>query len=526
MSFSSIKKFAGKAKPYVLLCGATFFAGLLVAMFFLYPMYVQNYLLNTYGVGSVGELNGILNPQANVGLAFSLQENVLLASNGILVAAMGLLGARSLRSSGASRKLVILLVVVAVCLGGLGGNQVSFAQAESATIIIDPSGLLPRDWSYLIYQVGSTNYAVNGTYCTVDYNGIVASTVIQAAISALPSTESSVNIAGGLIYLKAGIYELYESLLINKYHVTIKGEGWHSTELRVTGSFPAITCSKSFFTIENLRIGMLAAINPYNSYALYLNPTTETITYCTVQDVMFRRSYFTKGTETGCAIYLHTNTTDKSLYFNSFSHIYIDGSWQYAIKMTAETAGTSINGNYFSDIMTYHCYCDLFIDPQSGTVNSNSFVDFALSDYYATSPLIVNGTANQLRGVKSWDMPSGTILTIQSGAIDTLIEGGAIARISNSGTRTRIKDVYGFVTENSGTQTIANGETVSHGLAGTPTTVVVTARVAVYGTPAVAIVVAVSARGTSTFTVSAYWVNGTAISADAIVIDYYAEYKP
>jgi hypothetical protein len=94
------------------------------------------------------------------------------------------------------------------------------------------------------------------------------------------------------------------------------------------------------------------------------------------------------------------------------------------------------------------------------------------------------------------------------------------------GTHTQVHFNIGFVTETSGTQTVANGETVSHGLKTTPTTVIISARAITYGTPAVTFNIAVTARGTSTFTVSAYWTNGTAISTDAIVIDWYAIYKP
>jgi len=93
-----------------------------------------------------------------------------------------------------------------------------------------------------------------------------------------------------------------------------------------------------------------------------------------------------------------------------------------------------------------------------------------------------------------------------------------------AGSNNLIHHNIGYITENSGTQTVANGETVSHGLAGTPTSVTVTARTLVYDSNVT--VVGVTNRGASTFTVGAYWTNGTAITTDAIVIDWYAEYKP
>ena len=76
------------------------------------------------------------------------------------------------------------------------------------------------------------------------------------------------------------------------------------------------------------------------------------------------------------------------------------------------------------------------------------------------------------------------------------------------------------------TATIANNEWVPHGLAGTPTVVTVTTRTATYGTPAVPVIVGWIGQNSTHFQVSAYWANGTAITADAINISYYVEYNP
>jgi hypothetical protein len=80
--------------------------------------------------------------------------------------------------------------------------------------------------------------------------------------------------------------------------------------------------------------------------------------------------------------------------------------------------------------------------------------------------------------------------------------------------------------KNSGTATIANGEWITHGAAGTPTTITITPRAVTYGSPAVTFVVGVVDRNSTKFQVGCYWTNGTAITTDAIVIDYYCEYKP
>ena len=82
----------------------------------------------------------------------------------------------------------------------------------------------------------------------------------------------------------------------------------------------------------------------------------------------------------------------------------------------------------------------------------------------------------------------------------------------------------GYVTKSSGTATIANNEYISHGLAGTPTIVTITPRATVYD--GVTFIVGCIARNSTHFQVGATWTNGTAITADAINIDWYSEYNP
>jgi len=94
------------------------------------------------------------------------------------------------------------------------------------------------------------------------------------------------------------------------------------------------------------------------------------------------------------------------------------------------------------------------------------------------------------------------------------------------GSNNIVKDNIGFVTENSGTATIANNEWVPHGLASTPTVVIVTTRTPTYGLPALPVIIGVVRQNATHFQVSAYLTNGKAITADAINISWHAEYKP
>lgn len=84
------------------------------------------------------------------------------------------------------------------------------------------------------------------------------------------------------------------------------------------------------------------------------------------------------------------------------------------------------------------------------------------------------------------------------------------------------KNNYGFVTENGGRRTVANGEVIAHGIASnlnigaSNSTTLVTAYTTVYDS--VPVVVGISAIDGTNITASAYWVNGTAITIDAIQI--------
>ena len=89
-----------------------------------------------------------------------------------------------------------------------------------------------------------------------------------------------------------------------------------------------------------------------------------------------------------------------------------------------------------------------------------------------------------------------------------------------------IKRNVNFITENSGTQTCANNEAIIHGLAGTPTMVQAIAGNCTYDGE---YVVATYNHGTmdaTDFHVCLFWVNGTAITDDVILISWYAEYAP
>jgi len=80
-------------------------------------------------------------------------------------------------------------------------------------------GLYPESTaSYIIHRIGSIYYRKNGTTGAVDDSSSNASTLIQAAITALTST-------GGMIFFKKADYTLTTGLVIDNDYTILTGEG-------------------------------------------------------------------------------------------------------------------------------------------------------------------------------------------------------------------------------------------------------------------------------------------------------------
>ena len=100
------------------------------------------------------------------------------------------------------------------------------------------------------------------------------------------------------------------------------------------------------------------------------------------------------------------------------------------------------------------------------------------------------------------------------------------AKIADTGTGTKWRYNKGFTTENSGIQICANNENIAHSLDGIPTYVSVTPLNNTYdGLPVIANVDWSNIDSTN-IPIGLYWVNGTAIADDIILVSWYAKYEP
>lgn len=111
------------------------------------------------------------------------------------------------------------------------------------------------------------------------------------------------------------------------------------------------------------------------------------------------------------------------------------------------------------------------------------------------------------------------------------VSGHSTAEVSLQGSNSTAIDCIldGKLTENSGIATnLADGNTITHGLAGTPDMVMLTCLNATYGTPAQPVIVSwnQTATDSTNIGVNIYWTNSTAISDSVIDVSWYAEYNP
>jgi len=106
----------------------------------------------------------------------------------------------------------------AVVTSKLADGSVTSAKIENGT--------LKAESSFLIWRDGSTYYAKNGSTGAIQYFGTNATTVINNAISSIPT--------GGLVFLRDATYNIDGTInVVEKLNINIIGESWE-TKINLT----------------------------------------------------------------------------------------------------------------------------------------------------------------------------------------------------------------------------------------------------------------------------------------------------
>jgi len=407
---------------------------------------------------------------------------------------------------------VQLLKVAAISLliGLLLGAMLVYAQSSNTFTI--SSGVYPGAPSYTIYKEGSTYYAKNA-YGAIGYSGTDAATVIQSAINAINGR--------GHIFIKAGVYDLYSPISYtgDYFELCIEGEigglnpyAPYCTVLRKQFNGDMLTLNSSNyqlyanFYLKNLRF--LGNRTNYTGRGLVVSgPSWSIVENCHFSDMygnairivnskvirIVRCQVYNSQNESG--VYL-SGVVDSQIYdlevcipdalantaleIGSGCGLQIFGGHfegYYGIKTASqiEVIGASLPHAYSNNIYVAYSSC-VFIGCFLTAPNQGNFTDSNGANVLTISPKTV------LTGC--W-IDSGGKATYGfygfNNSNSTLIGNEFYGTFSVSPIRLvsgeRYKHNIGFVTENSGTATIPSGQNitiVNHGLAATPTMVIVT----------------------------------------------------
>jgi len=440
----------------------------------------------------------------------------------------------------------VRIALAAAVIGVLLGAYIGFSASPSTTFMIS-GGIYPGAPSYTIWREGNNYFAKNGNG-EIEFSGTNATTVIQNAAGVART-----------LYLKKGTYQLTSTLTLPD-DITIIGESNHDDSGAVLSLNSGATINvqnAERVHLENLviygnnvAVGITAGNDTGRNGDFYFSNVV--IRNCTYGLYVATTTGFYDSTFIECNF---VHCTKAGVYLKELMNTFIGCSFsrnKVGVEFGQSTTGhwakfdncvfsgndydfnvTGTSGNFLAS----HCWFENEGYYSVGYGNGNVFtyagsksVGVKLMKFdncFFSSKANINLTwfdafcINTLTFenclFQNWDDLSHFDVPSISGndKYPNLIN---CRRINTTG------HSFWVLTINSGTATIANNEWISHGLVETPTTVTITARATTYD--GVTFVVACIARNSTHFQVGATWTNGTAITNDAIEIDWYAEYKP
>ena len=181
-------------------------------------------------------------------------------------------------------------------------------------------------------------------------------------------------------------------------------------------------------------------------------------------------------------------------------------NFNYGVYLTADTAVAEpgkafVNGNIFESIIAHGVGYSVFLDKENNcAVHGNIFKSIGIQSGNSVKGIYCEGGGNQFQNVFIWDWTAPNAVEFTATANRNRIYGYLTPNVTDAGTKNIIKDNVGYITENSGTATITAGQTsvaVTHGLAATPTRVILTPTTDTAGRR-----YWVSAKGATTFTIT------------------------
>ena len=352
-------------------------------------------------------------------------------------------------------------------------------------------GVAPTDsndtYTYIIYKNGLLTYAKNGATGTIEKTSLLSADVFTYAITHLPTT-------GGEIFVKAGSYTLTYSLPIAE-GLHIIGEGTaQTTQLFETSNTPMFTYNGTkdiyFFVLEHISMYGNPTGTPTCQSAIKTNPHMNDgmIFDCCI--LRFKGDGINLGTTWGWridqsvfeynggdGIHLHGGCdgyiTNSKIISNEGNSIDLDGSC--AVIMTGNYLGESgKNGVLFNNTTVCTLIGNEFY--QDDSHNTGLYSDVYLNSGCNRNIILGNqieGASHSKYNIYLGGTSSTTRNMISLNRLSGALSGSIKRQVSNTDI---IRTNIGYTTENYGTCTITNGNTitVNHGLATQPRAITIT----------------------------------------------------
>jgi hypothetical protein len=387
--------------------------------------------------------------------------------------------------------------------------------AENVTVSYNDLGLggspykTMKQCSYIIGNINVSGtvyyYAFDGDGSSMDYSGTNASTVTQAVIDALTT--------GGSIFIRNGYYDLgSQGLDITTSNIELIGE----TKANTWSTSPNGVLFRYSGTENAIEVG--GDTNIYNirieGIGFFARSTADGASTGLYMENSKRGVYTDLGFEAfGNATHLFNGS-----HANTFSHIYTRLIRNNSAVF--EMGSLRPNGNLFDDWYIEPCPVGFYIENGQGNIIRDCLFQYgAASTSYG---IHLKDNYNFIINPQPFDWPASPTFIKLDGAG---VENNYIHLTWSS--RTIEADDWDNnmwstpYTSANGQATVASQEWINHTLSASPKMILVTPRTFVYdGVP---IVVSVGNRNSTMFQIRVYWVNGTEITDDTILIDWKAK---
>jgi len=455
-------------------------------------------------------------------------------------------------------KILLASVAIATLLLGMAAGY-TLAQSSSLTTILE-AGSLATPANYVVFSDGSMYYARNGLTGEVEFSGSDFATVVQNAINALPTS-------GGKIHIKAGNYTVSQTIILKDY-LTLEGEGPYATILYledgancdILATLGPVHPRHSYITIRDLRLEGNKDNNPTagrgihlvsawkchienvhvlrcrqegiklygstapqdtrecyieNCYVAYCAAEGIKLSYCV--DCFLIHVYIEGCGGYGVAAYSSPNSYYHVHAYNCLEGLHVEGDKNVLVECHGDTAkrhGIHVEGdrNILVGCYAYKCsqespntYAGIALEGSHNTVMGCRCIDYQSTPTQAYGIQEISGDHNVI---------TGCIVGL----------GNTVAPMLITGAHTRVADCVGYVSEAEGVAYgLSDGSLIAHGLAGTPSVVVLTALNATYdGVP---VIVSWDEANTNSTHIAVHilWANGTPIADNVIAVAWIAK---